>query len=335
MQRLDAPPQPRRPAPSEDARQHEQRRSRQRTRDTIAELRDARFSHGLRCPRCGSRRVHRWGSAHGRQRYRCLACSRTFSDLTGTPAAYLKKLELLTRYVACMRESLTLRESARRLGVHPSTTFRWRHRLLAALRDAPAPALGGWIELDCFWLAHSRKGERRRMRDRPPHHPAHPADRAHPARPAAADRSSFSDPRVCVLLAGDRLGGLLTGLAPRPYPDPDGIEHLLAGRTDPEGVVLVSTRGAPYGPEARLARRSGWGFERARSGGLTAPRLRPEHVRTVVGYRLRLRRWLRRFRGVATKYLANYLAWHRALDAAVRVGLEATLVRWPLASGFG
>jgi hypothetical protein len=38
-----------------------------------------------------------------------------------------------------------------------------------------------------------------------------------------------------------------------------------------------------------------------------------------------MRGWLRRFRGVATKHLANYLAWHRFL--LVADGLAEELVK--------
>ena len=38
------------------------------------------------------------------------------------------------------------------------------------------------------------------------------------------------------------------------------------------------------------------------------------HVQHVNAYHGRLRQWMVRFHGVATKYLANYLAWFRGLD---------------------
>ena len=38
------------------------------------------------------------------------------------------------------------------------------------------------------------------------------------------------------------------------------------------------------------------------------------HVQHVNTYHGRLRQWMLRFQGVATKYLANYLAWFRGLD---------------------
>ena len=35
------------------------------------------------------------------------------------------------------------------------------------------------------------------------------------------------------------------------------------------------------------------------------------HIRHVNAYHSQLKQWIDKFRGVATKYLANYLAWHR------------------------
>ena len=38
------------------------------------------------------------------------------------------------------------------------------------------------------------------------------------------------------------------------------------------------------------------------------------HVQNVNAFGSRLRDWLRRFKGVATKYLDSYLGWFRTLD---------------------
>jgi len=54
-------------------------------------IRIARFgpnNENLRCPRCGSPKVVKYGKEKNRpyvQRYKCLNCKRTFNDLTGTP----------------------------------------------------------------------------------------------------------------------------------------------------------------------------------------------------------------------------------------------------------
>ncbi len=38
------------------------------------------------------------------------------------------------------------------------------------------------------------------------------------------------------------------------------------------------------------------------------------HVQNVNAYTKRLKQWMARFNGVATKYLASYLGWFRCLD---------------------
>jgi hypothetical protein len=38
------------------------------------------------------------------------------------------------------------------------------------------------------------------------------------------------------------------------------------------------------------------------------------HIQHVNSYHKRLKKWIERFQGVATKYLDNYLFWHRFLE---------------------
>ena len=47
-----------------------------------------------------------------------------------------------------------------------------------------------------------------------------------------------------------------------------------------------------------------------------------DHINNVNAYDSRLIGWMFRFQGVATKYLPNYLGWHRMLD---KVNQEPTL----------
>jgi hypothetical protein len=53
-------------------------------------------------------------------------------------------------------------------------------------------------------------------------------------------------------------------------------------------------------------------------------------VRTARAYVERLGDWLIRFRGVASRYLPNYLVWHREVDRAWRMGIASVALRWPL-----
>lgn len=114
---------------------------------SLRDLRERRFSAGVACVRCGSARIQRWGSFSGRQRYRCLKCRRTFSDLTGTTLAYLKRDRLWGEFGACMLASLTVRAAGARLGIDKDTAWRWRHRVLEGHCRNERPPLTGIVEL--------------------------------------------------------------------------------------------------------------------------------------------------------------------------------------------
>ena len=88
-----------------------------------------------RCPHCQCERWQRHGQANKLQRYRCLACRRTFNDLTGTPLA---RLRLRGKWQACydaLLSSRSVRAAADEAKVHRNTVFRWRHRFLDRVED--------------------------------------------------------------------------------------------------------------------------------------------------------------------------------------------------------
>jgi transposase-like protein len=104
---------------------------------------------GRPCPHCGCARKHRCGQASGLQRFRCLHCGRSHNALTGTPLARLRKKERWLPYLQCVLESRTVRDAAQVVGVHRTTSFRWRHRFVpGAMRDRPktlsAVVVGGY-----------------------------------------------------------------------------------------------------------------------------------------------------------------------------------------------
>ena len=45
------------------------------------------------------------------------------------------------------------------------------------------------------------------------------------------------------------------------------------------------------------------------------------HIQNVNAFDSRLKNWMRRFHGVATKYLDSYLGWFRTLDRSAATGL--------------
>ena len=282
--------------------------------DLIAALRRSRFHTGIRCPRCGGLRTHRWGTFRSRQRYRCASCRRTFSDLTCSPAAYIKKIQLWPDYAAMLASGASLRAAASALGIHISTAFRWRHALLRSLDSLDGEMLCGWVEIASWRVALSEKGSRTLRR---------------PARRRGYRPGSHGDPRqVHVLAACDRVGHCLS-LRAGPSPWPPGREAFrqwLGNRVSVPPVII----------EARGRFCAGGRFARSQGGTFRDARPAPDRqLRSLVStdfardYLARLGSWLQRFRGVSTRYLPNYLIWHRTVDREARRGIGQEALRWP------
>jgi transposase-like protein len=271
-------------------------------------FRATRFVRGVRCPRCQRAEVRRWGGFAGRRRYRCRSCGRTFSDFTGTPLAYLKRIDRWSGHCASVEETDTVREEAARLGVHRNTAFRWRHRLLDALHRRDATVLDGVVILRDTPFAHSEKGSRHV---------------AAPRRRGWGTRGEWLRARQAwVMTAHSQTGRVVSGVAGPLRPSAKDYQHLLAGRLS-VGVRLASDRGL-RGPAVTSYLGSVHKYEPA------------HHFRKdredAGRYIARLRGWIRRFHGVATKYLPHYLLWHRYHEALTIDGVD--LGRWRLTQFF-
>jgi len=57
------------------------------------------------------------------------------------------------------------------------------------------------------------------------------------------------------------------------------------------------------------------------------------HLNNVNAYHGRLKEWLRRFHGVATKNLPNYLGWRRALEALAANATPAAMILGAIGMG--
>ena len=276
--------------------------------EQTAALIEAAAAPGLVCPRCRSLRLHRHGHAHGLQRYRCADCARTFNALTGTPLARLRHRAKWLPYLDCMLQSATVRHAAALVGIHKNTSFRWRHRFLARARTDRRLPLGGITEADETYLLESQKGSRQ-------------LDRPARRRGGSARRRGLSHEQVCILVARDRTGktvDFVTGRAPLTRLH---LHRCLAPVVAPD--ILLVTDGHPayraFAREAGIAHRA----VNLAAGVRVAGAL---HVQNVNAYHSRFKQWLRRFNGVASRYLPNYLGWRWAVDGA-RIGSPEMLLR--------
>jgi transposase-like protein len=262
----------------------------------------------LCCPRCQGKQLYRHGTKSGLQRFRCRACGRTFNSLTGTPLARLRHKDKWLDFSDCMLDSRTVRKAAARVEAAKNTSLRWRHRFLTLTKTDRPACLKGIAEADETFLLESQKGARKLQR---------PARK----RGGKASKRGISTEQVCILVARDRGGNTVDFVTERgPVTVVQLTEHL--GPVLAPDTLLVTDANKAYQAFARQQ-----GISHRYVNVSAGQRVRGAvHVQNVNGYHSRFHKWLRRFNGVATRYLPNYLGWCWAIDQE-RIRTSETLLR--------
>ncbi|MFC5512317.1 IS1595 family transposase [Massilia jejuensis] len=264
--------------------------------DRVCEAIDGTACLPPRCPACKSERSYRHGHSRGLQRYRCRACGKTFTRLSGTPLSRLRQRDKWLDYLGQMLDAKSVRRSATHVDVHRNTSFRWRHRFLELTRHDRPARLAGIAEADELFLLESQKGSRRLNR---------PARR----RGGVAATRGVSHEHDCILVARDRAGQTVDAVTGRGAVTKEQLHRHLLPVLDPH-VLLVTDGHRAYRSFAREA-----GISHQYVNLRLGERVRGAvHVQNVNAYQRRFRQWLARFHGVASRYLPNYLGWRWALD---------------------
>ena len=255
---------------------------------------EACFAQAPECPHCQSTSIKKWGWANALRRYRCKACRVTFNALTGTPLAQLHKRELWGEHAQVLVEGIPLRKVAARVDVDLTTAFRWRHRFLKAPKALKPKVLEGTVEADETYFLYSQKG-------------SHQLTRPARKRGGKAAKRGLSDEQIPVLIARDRNKATTDQILE------DRSTRSIASVLEPivaKSAVLVSDGAQTYRAFANKAGLAHVGLNLSageRTCGIY-------HIQNVNNYGSRLKTWMRRFNGVATKYLDSYLGWHRTND---------------------
>ncbi|MFL6710164.1 MAG: IS1595 family transposase [Massilia sp.] len=260
------------------------------------------------CPNCEGKRLYRHGFANDLQRYRCRSCGVTFNGLTGTPLARLRLKHRWLTYFDCLRDpACTVHSAARQTGVHPNTSFRWRHRFLDWTKFDRPTTLEGVAEADETFLLESEKGSRQLQRP-PRRHGGH------------ARKRGISKELVNIVVARDRGGKTIDFIAGRGALKPKALHSHLLPKLAPD-VILMSDANSAYKTFAKQAHI----HHEAVNSSQGRRRRGSVHIQNVNAYHSRFKDWLAHFNGVATRYLENYLGWRWAIDLRRIDGAERFL----------
>jgi transposase-like protein len=252
------------------------------------------------CPRCGSENIWSRGSYKGVKRLKCNNCQRFFSSTTDTAIYHIHKTDKWQSYVQCMKEGLPLRQSAEKVGICFQTAFYWRHKILSSLSDVESGHFTGIVEADEFYLRFSEKGKR---------------DLTRPARKRGNEgRMSEAENKLGVLVTTDRSGHKLARVVGKSIMNREALANALGGKIDKSAVLCTDS----YKIYQGLAKREGLNHIAVSHLRKPTQKNKAYHIQTVNNLHMAIRNFLKRFNGVSTKYLQNYLYWFIAASEKIK-----------------
>ena len=264
----------------------------------ITNIREARFNKGVICVRCGCENVRRNGRYKDRQRYICTGCGKTFNDLTHSPLAGTWYQERMIQFFDLLVKGETLKKCAQTLRVSMSTVFFWRHKILTSLLANDFDYLSGIVEADETMFLESHKGTKN-IDFRKPR-----------KRGGKAKKRGLSDEQVAVLVGIDRKDNIVSKVAGRGKTTANEVAVVLKDKIDPKADFCsdATTNFKSFAKGENLKHR----VINASKGQRVVKGI--YHIQHANSYHKRLKGWMERFQGVATKYLNNYLYWFYILE---------------------
>ena len=261
------------------------------------DVKEFRFSKGKVCPHCSSELISKNGKYNGKQRYICKDCRRTFTDFTNSAVYRSKKsLDKWLKYAKCMIMGLSIRKSAKIVGINIATSFFWRHKIL----DCISAFLGtghvdGLIEADEVFFAENFKGTKTINMPRESH-----------KRGKSIKKRGISKEQICVATALDRQGNLIIEPLCKGRMTYKELENLYKGHIG-ENSILCTDSHKSY---IRFATDFNLDHKRIKTGKHKEDIYHIQHINSLHS---NLKRWMRRFNGVASKYISNYMHWFKWL----------------------
>lgn len=215
-----------------------------------------------------------------------------------------------------MVEGLTLPKIAKALDIHISTAFYWGHKILFAIRSLGHQTLKGIIESDETFFLESEKGKKN-ITHRKPRKCG-----------GVAKKRGISKEQICVVVAHDRNGQILSQMAGKGRVTAVELDKVLGNHIDTSALLCTDTA-TNY---KKFAIMKGLQHETINASKKVYVRKGIYHIQHVNGYHRRLKKWLDRFQGVATKYLDNYLFWHRFLELNKKLPMQERMKEMLLGS---
>lgn len=243
------------------------------------------------CPHCESEKLYKHANyTAGGTRFKCVSCSKTFNELTGTSLHGIHRKELWGGFIRLMLESKTIREISKELKIAKQTALDWRHKALSAFNELYTKQFKGVVETDDTYFRFNEKGKRGVVK---------------------YDRKlrGISNQQVSVMVTADRyksidlkvvkLGRITTETLERKL-NLDRFNKSNIIYSDNSRIIKNLFRNLDIQHETFVAKEKYNGIV---------------HVQNVNNLTRRLKDWIKfNFNNVSTKYLHNYLNWFMMIE---------------------
>ena len=202
-----------------------------------------------------------------------------------------------------MLDGLTIRKSAKKCEITVSTAFIWRHKVLDALQEMQSEVkLDGIVETDETFFALSFKGNHEKSIKFVMPRKAH-------KRGKQVHLRGLSREQVCVPCSVNGNGLSVARISNLGKVGTKDLEFAFRNQNTEDSVVCCdgATAYKKYAQNHKLD------LIQLKSG---KSKIGNFHVQHINAYHSVLKNWIRRFNGVSTKYLNNYLVWHNFVNYA-------------------
>lgn len=271
-------------------------------KDLQKDCKEKHFSDGQVCPSCGSLHVIKNGKVYGKQRYLCKDCEKSFGDLTSSVFSSSKlSLRIWMEYAKCMIMGYSIRKSAEIVDVCVKTSFFMRHKLLDAIRTYMGMGkLEGIVEMDETFFAESFKGNHKKST-------TFIMPRNSRKRGKEVKLRGISHEQVCVTSAIDRNDSIVLECVCMGRISSADLKRAYKSKIDSQSIICSDS----HKSYVMFTKDFALEHVRIKTG---SHKNGVYHINHVNSLHSNLKEWIRRFKGVATKYLANYLYWFKWLE---------------------
>jgi len=202
-----------------------------------------------------------------------------------------------------MLEGKSLRACASEVGISLPTSFRWRHKILAAIQGLEGGInFSGITETDELLLQYSEKGRRYKTSEE------------------KEQAMKTVHPNVAVLVMTDREGNLLFKHTGENRVQNSQIKEELKRRVSENNLICFKPN--DEFKQAVMESPSKKVIVRHKTKGLAIYSVNVAEKK-ITNFLV----WMMRFRGVATKYLQNYLMWFVVMNKYLKDKVESDIGR--------